>query len=113
MFETLTWLARRAEDIASPKPGGFRKLRTRRGDYFVDWAPGPVSALIELEGIAAGELVTDDPTDLHRLIRDLFLLGFRDELGGGAQASASPISRLARELVERKDRSNLTAACAD
>lgn len=104
MFDSFTWLARQAERVAATGAPGFRKLKTRRGDYFVDWSPGSVNALIESEGIAAGELLIEDPRDLHRLTRELFLLGFRDELDTGAAPSISPVSRLARELLQTKSR---------
>ena len=104
MFQTFTWLAMQADRVASPRTPGFRKLRTSRGDYFVDWAPGPVSALIQSERIQAAEVVGDDARDVHRLVRDLFLLGFEAELDGDTAPSASPISQLARDIIEHRRR---------
>ena len=76
--------------------GGFRKLETSRGDYFVRWSAEHVNELLRSERLRPDEFVASDRGRRHRLVKDLFLLGLQDELGQGAP---SVITRYARAIM--------------
>ena len=96
MFESLSALARQAHRLGSAQSARFEKLRTRRGSYFVTWDPEPVNALLTAEGLNPRELEFDTPRERHRLIRELFLLGVRDEIRSDRE---STITKFARQLL--------------
>ena len=96
MFEPLSLLARHAERAHLRKNRGFRRLQTRDRSYFVSWDPAPVNALLSTEGLSAGDLEFEGPRERQSLIRELFLLGFRDEI---ASEGGSPITAFARDLL--------------
>ena len=98
MFEFLSLFARPLLP-REEKAQDFRKLETVRGTYFVEWRPAAVKALIAAEGLGAADFARDRPMEIHRLARDLLLLGLQDELESGRR---SPIARLARSLVHRR-----------
>lgn len=100
MFESLSVLARQAERLGSRQAARFEKFQTSRGSYFVTWDPEPVNALITAEDLSAGDLEFDTPWERHRLIRELFLLGCRDEIGSDAE---SHITEFARQLLADGD----------
>jgi hypothetical protein len=83
---------------ASADTRSYRKLATRRGDYFVRWAPEHVTALLCAEALRPEDFLPDDPARRHRLVKDLFLLGLKDELGRGRP---SVITRFARAMMRR------------
>src|SRR5210317_2135932 len=64
--------------MSDPVPG-YRKIPTRHGDYFVSWEPRHVEHLLHSENLSPHDLRLQDSRQAHRLIRDLFLLGVREE----------------------------------
>lgn len=99
MFEFLSLIARQPFQPRFPDRKDFRRLETVRGRYFVDWEPDSVNALLAAEDLSAEDLRETSPGELHRLIRDLLLLGLRDEL---ESCRRSPITRFARSLMRYK-----------
>jgi len=102
MFDFLALFARQPFRRARSSRGRFRKLETRRGSYFIDWQPETFKALLATECLSADDLVESRPGDLHRLTRELLLLGLQDEMESGRD---SPIARFARSVMRRKQRS--------
>jgi len=99
MFEFLSLFARPVLRQEVESPQDFRKLETARGTYFVEWRPPAVKALIAAEDLRAADFAENRPLEVHRLARDLLLLGLQDELESGRR---STIARLARSLVHRR-----------
>ena len=93
MFQSLPDAPAGSDPVDRPD---YRKLETRRGDYFVPWSPEHVAALIRAEALRPDELAMTDGARRHRLVKDLFLLGLRDEMGRGGP---SVITRYARALA--------------
>lgn len=100
MFESLSALARQAHRLGSAQSARFEKFRTRRGSYFVTWDPEPVNALLTSEGLSPQELQFDTARERHHLIRELFLLGFRDEIRSDRE---STITEFARQLLANEE----------
>jgi hypothetical protein len=99
MFEFLSLLTPRSSSRRRDPGTQFRKVETTRGSYFVDWRPETVNALLLSEGLRPEHLTETRPGQLHKLTRDLLLLGLQDELESGLR---SPIARFARSLIRRK-----------
>lgn len=99
MFDCLSLLARQIPRSPSGTDVEFRKLDTLRGSFFVQWEPRAINALLSSERLSAEDLEIPDPRHLHRLIRELLLLGLRDEM---ESCRRSPITQLARSLMRRK-----------
>lgn len=80
---------------------GIKELPTRRGDYIVNWRPEHPTFLIQFEGLAPGELVLRDRDGMKNLVRDLFHLGFQDDMANEVNndGAESAISRVARQLL--------------
>ncbi len=102
MFEFLSLFARQPFSQKRASRRRFRKLDTTRGSYFIDWRPETVKALLAEEALCANDFREGSPGDLHRLTRDLLLLGLQDEMESGRR---SPIAGLARSLMRRKRQS--------
>lgn len=101
MFECLSLLARQVPRIYPVADRDFRKLRTVRGAYFVEWEPAAVRALVNGEQLSADEFLFADARELQQFVRDLFLLALRDEFDA---CRRSPLANLGRELMDRKQR---------
>lgn len=80
---------------------GFRKIPTRRGDYIVSWEPQHVDFLFRSENLTPADLSLVNAGQARELIRDLFLLGARDDAvaAGSSGGRTSLISRFARGLL--------------
>lgn len=60
-----------------------------------------MNALLTAQGLTADDILFGDSRKLHRLIRELLLLGLGDEMEA---CRRSQITRLARSLMRRKRR---------
>jgi hypothetical protein len=101
MFEFLSMFARWPFSRGTDSPSRFRKLETARGCYFVPWQPEVIKSLLATENLSADDLRESSRGDLHRLTRDLLLLGLQDEMETGRR---SPIARFARSLIRHRHR---------
>ncbi len=104
MLDCFSLLAKRFPPDGLPRTENFRKLATVRGDYIVEWRPGSINALIRHDNLSAEDFRVGDPGELKTLIRDLLLLGLQDEF---ETCRRSPITRLARTLMRRKQQTNV------
>lgn len=104
MLDCFSLLAKHFPPDRQPGTEHFRKLQTVRGDYIVEWRPGSINALIRHENLSAEDFRVGDPGELKTLIRDLLLLGLQDEF---ETCRRSPITRLARTLMRRKQQTNV------
>lgn len=79
----------------------FRKIITRRGTYFVAWHPRDVCMLLETERLSPNELFPGKKDQLHRLIRDLYLLSCQASVSNRSGTNAGEhriLVRYARNL---------------
>ena len=110
MFDCFSLLAKHFPPGRHAPTENFRKLETVRGNYIVEWQPGSINALLRHEYLSAEDFQVSDPKELKALIRDLLLLGLQDEF---ETCRRSPITRLARGLMGRKQQMGIVRRPAD